>query len=93
MLGLKADNVYINDKLVSLSSIIRVYRQMGCKEYFFMLSKFKKSFLPPFWNVLFTILFRCFTERVSGLDNANKVFHTLIYSLYTNKKVDLGQIL
>lgn len=55
-----------------------------------MLSKFKKSLLPPVWNALFTILFCCFSERIIGLDNANKLLHTLLYALYSGDNIDLG---
>lgn len=44
LLGLKTDNAYINDELVSLSSIIRVYHQMGYKEYFFYVVEVQEVF-------------------------------------------------
>lgn len=36
---------------------------------------------------------RCLFEKITGSDNTNKLFHTLIYVLYSGEKIDLGQIL
>ncbi|CAH1421559.1 unnamed protein product [Lactuca virosa] len=58
-----------------------------------MLLKFKKSLLPLVWNALFTFLFCFFSKRITGSDNANKLFPTLLYALYSGENIDLGQIL
>ncbi|CAI9269113.1 unnamed protein product [Lactuca saligna] len=66
---------------------------MGYKDDVIMLSKFKRSLLPPVWNALFTILFCCLSEKITSSDNANKVFHTLLYAFYSGEKIDIGQII
>ena len=81
---------YSNQDILNPVSINKAYHQIGYKEDFVMLSKFKKSLLPPVWNALFTILFCCFSERIIGLDNANKLLHTLLYALYSGDNIDLG---
>ncbi|CAH1437430.1 unnamed protein product [Lactuca virosa] len=58
-----------------------------------VLSQFKKSALPPIWNAFFTIMFKCFSERSTGSDNASRLFHTLLYGLYTGENIDFGTIL
>lgn len=93
LLGLWSGDVYSNFNLVWSSSIIRVYYQMGYNADKFFLFKFKKLCLPPVWNTLFAILFRCFSKRVRSSDNANKLFHILLYALYMDEKNDLVQIL
>lgn len=57
------------------------------------LSKFRKSFLLPVWNGLFTILLKSLSDRVSGSDNASKLFYTLIYGLYTRTNVDFHTVI
>ena len=56
-------------------------------------SKMNKSRMPPRWNLLASIILRCFAERTTGSDNASKLLLTLIYAIYTNQNIDIGQIL
>lgn len=93
LLRLRTSDGYSNHDLFSSSSIIKVYHQIGYKSDLFVLLKFHKSYFPPIWNDLFTILFKGFSQRITSSDNANKLFHTLLYTLYTNEKIDLCQIL
>lgn len=65
----------------------------GVYLWYSLLSKFRKSFLPPICNGLFAILFKILLERVSGSDSANKLFYRLIYGLFTIKKVDFGTVI
>lgn len=53
----------------------------------------KSCLLPSVWNALFTILFRCISKKITGSDNTNKLFHTLLYTLYSEENIDLGQLL
>lgn len=59
---------------------------MGYNYDFSFLSKFKKYALPPIWNAPFTIMFKCFSKRVTGSDSASLIFHTLLYGLYYGGK-------
>lgn len=70
-----------------------MYYQIGYTGDISLLSKFKKPFLPPMWNGLFTLLFKSFSERVAGSDNASKLFYTLIYGLFHGFNLDYGAIL
>ncbi|CAI9275224.1 unnamed protein product [Lactuca saligna] len=45
------------------------------------------------WNILFTLLFKSFSERVTGSDSASKLFCTIIYILYHGINLDYGSIL
>lgn len=58
-----------------------------------VLYRFKKFSLPPIWNDLFTIMFKCFSEGSAGSDNASWLFHTLLYGLYSGENVDFGTVL
>ncbi|CAI9284802.1 unnamed protein product [Lactuca saligna] len=53
-------------------------------------SSIKKPTLPPQWNALFTLLFKGFSERVTGSDYASKLFLTILYGIYTDLNVDFG---
>ncbi|CAI9277044.1 unnamed protein product [Lactuca saligna] len=66
---------------------------MGYKESFSTLFKFRKPNLPPQWNALFTILFKSFSERITGSDCASKLFTTLIYGICTRMNIDYGAVL
>ncbi|KAL4590866.1 hypothetical protein LXL04_003811 [Taraxacum kok-saghyz] len=47
----------------------------------------------PRWNLLSSIVLRCFAERTTGSDNASNLLLTLIYVIYTNQNIDIGHIL
>ena len=66
---------------------------MGYSNYPVILSKFKKPFLHPTWNGLFTLLFKSILERISGSDNESKLFCPIIYGLYNGINLDYGSIL
>ncbi|CAI9278326.1 unnamed protein product [Lactuca saligna] len=83
----------INPETISNVAIFEMLYQMWYKETPTAVSKFKKSNLPPTWNALFTILFKSFSERVTGNDCASKLFIGLMYGLYTGLNVDYGSIL
>ncbi|CAI9283107.1 unnamed protein product [Lactuca saligna] len=75
------------ERLFDLDSIysvdlIHMFYQMGYNEDFSLLSIFKKPYLPPMWNGLFTLLFKSLSERVVGFDSASKLFYTIIIGLY-----------
>lgn len=69
-----------------------MFYQMGYIGGISLLLKFQKSFLPPIWNELFTLLFKSLSERVSGSDSPSKFFYTLIYGLYTGINMDFGSV-
>lgn len=60
-----------------------MFYQMGYLGNISLLSKFKKPNLHPMWNRLFTLLFKSFSECVTGSDSANKLFCPIIYGLYS----------
>ncbi|CAI9271425.1 unnamed protein product [Lactuca saligna] len=66
---------------------------MGYTSYIFLLSKFRKSFLPPKWNGLFPIMFKSLSEWVSGSDSATKMFYTLCFGLFNGVNLDFGSII
>nr|KAJ0208867.1 hypothetical protein LSAT_V11C400219070 [Lactuca sativa] len=70
-----------------------MFYQRGYKETVAVVSKFKKPNFPPAWNALFKILFKAFSERVTGNDCEIKLFMGLICGLYTEENVDDGSIL
>ena len=76
----------VNDSMFNLDSItitqlFTMFYDMGYTEVLTMVTKFKKSCLPPQWNGLFTLLFKSLLERVAGSDGAIKAFMTLLYGL------------
>jgi len=71
----------VNPDSITPMDIQKVFFRMGYSGYITKLSNFKKSFLPPVWNGLFTLLFKSFSERVAGSDSASKLFYTLMYGL------------
>ncbi|KAI3700156.1 hypothetical protein L2E82_44775 [Cichorium intybus] len=49
--------------------------------------------LPPYWNALFTILFKSFSKRTTGTDSASKLFYSFFYGLYHDVNLDFGSIM
>lgn len=93
LLGLVTPEVSVDLESIPETSMIEMFHQMGYTGDISLLSKFRKSFLPPMWNGLFTLLFKSLSESVSGYDSASKVFYTLIYGLYHGINLDCGSII
>lgn len=70
-----------------------MFYQMGYKKTLTVVSKFRKPNLLPQWNRLFTLLFKAFSEWVTGLDCASKLFMAIIYGIYTWLNIDFGVVL
>lgn len=74
LLGLALPKVSVDPELIPTTSLIEMFYQMGYNGDITLPSKFRKPFLPPMWNGLFTLLFKSLPERVSGSDNVSKMF-------------------
>lgn len=93
LLGLPQSDKLVNPETISNAAILEMFYQRGYKETVAVVSKFKKPNFPPAWNALFKILFKAFSERVTGNDCEIKLFMGLICGLYTEENVDDGSIL
>ena len=93
LLGFTATNDLVGLESISSSLIIEMFYQMGYLENITLLSKFRKPNLPRIWNGLFTLLFKSFSERVTGFDSDDKLFYTIIYGLYKGVNQDYGFVL
>ena len=82
LLGLAMPDVSIDRGSIPASSLIEMFFQMGYTGDISLLSKFRKSFLPPMLNGLISLLFKSQSERVLGSDSVSNLFYTLIYGLY-----------
>lgn len=83
----------IDPEYVTNSKILEIFYQMGYKETLTTVSKYTKPNLPPQWNKLFTLLFKAFSERVTGSNCASKLFMAIIYGIYIGLDIDFGAIL
>lgn len=93
LLTLSSSSYVLHPDSIAISHLIAMFHQMGYNSDLSLLSKFKKSALPPLWNVLFTIFFKCLSERVSGSDSASKILNILIYGLIFGENIDYGIIM
>ena len=93
LLGLDHDDIPIKPDSLSTTQIIGMFYQIGYTDRIPSITKFKKSNLPPLWNHLFTLLFKAFSEKVTGSDCASKSFMTIIYGLYHGISLDYGSML
>lgn len=66
---------------------------MGYTETLTTVTKFKKSYLLPQWNGLFTLLFKGLSKRSAGSDGASKSFMTMLYGLYNGVHLDFGAVI
>lgn len=83
----------INPETISSAALLEMFYQMGYKETLTTVLKFRKPNLPPQWNGLFTLIFKGFSERVTGSDCASKMVMALMYGLYTGLNVDYGAVI
>ncbi|XP_023768812.1 uncharacterized protein LOC111917354 [Lactuca sativa] len=58
-----------------------------------IVTKFKKSCLPPQWDSIFTLLVKGLSERVAGSDGASNGFMTILYGLYHGINLDYGTLI
>ncbi|CAI9301846.1 unnamed protein product [Lactuca saligna] len=63
LLGLSSSPDVVNPNSVVISCFISMFYQTGYNSDLSLLSKFEKSDLPFIWNALFTIFFKCLSER------------------------------
>ncbi|CAI9264710.1 unnamed protein product [Lactuca saligna] len=82
LLGFPASRDLIDPESISSSSILEMFFQKGYLENLAILSKFKKPNLPPMWNGIFNLIFKSFSERVTGFDSANKLFLAILYRIF-----------
>ncbi|KAI3524142.1 hypothetical protein L1887_02794 [Cichorium endivia] len=80
LLGFTSSDNLTNPESITDVDIQKMFWQMGYNGVITTISKFKKSCLPRYWNALFTILFKAFSERVTGTDSAS--LYTIIYGFY-----------
>ena len=92
ILNLSTEANLVDPDLVSNPDMIRTFNQMGHSPILTRISGFKKNKLPTMWSCLFTILFKCLTERQTGTDSASKQFLTLLHGIFTNEPVDFGKV-
>ena len=72
ILNLSTTKTLIDPDLVPTPNMIKAFNQMGYTPILTRNSGFKKNKLPTMWSCLFTILFKCLTERQTGTDSASK---------------------
>ncbi|CAI9271900.1 unnamed protein product [Lactuca saligna] len=93
LLGLVPSKVVIKPNSIPDTSLIEMFYQMGYTGDISLLLKFKKSFLPPIWNSLFTILFKSLSERVAGSNSASNMFYNLLFGLFNGVNLDFGFVI
>ena len=93
LLNLPVSKDLIHPDTISNVDLINMCNQMGHEPLMETVSKMNKSRMPPRWNLLASVVLRCFAERTTGSDNASKLLLTLIYAIYTNQNIDIGHIL
>ncbi|KAL4591264.1 hypothetical protein LXL04_004222 [Taraxacum kok-saghyz] len=93
LLNLSFSTDLIHPDSVSNVDLINMCNQMGHEPLLETVSKMNKSRMPPRWNLLASVILRCFAERTTGSDNASKLLLTLIFEIYSNQNIDIGHIL
>ncbi|KAL4590759.1 hypothetical protein LXL04_003702 [Taraxacum kok-saghyz] len=93
LLNLPVSNELIHPDSISNVDLISMCNQMGHDPLLETVLKINKSRMPPRWNLLTSIVLRCFAERTTGSENASKLLLTLIYAIYSGQNIDIGHIL
>ncbi|CAI9279258.1 unnamed protein product [Lactuca saligna] len=93
LIGLSQDSSLVNPDSITTGQLFTMFYQMRYTETLTTVTKFKKSCLPPQWNVLFTLLFKGLSERSAGFDAVSKAFMTVMYGLYNWLNLDYGTII
>ncbi|KAL7609467.1 hypothetical protein Lser_V15G13968 [Lactuca serriola] len=93
ILGFEPYSSRVNPESIPVSHMFSMFYNMGYTEVLTTVTKFKKSFLPPQWNGLFTVLFKGLSERSARSDGASRLFITLLYGVYNGINLDYGSVL
>ena len=88
LICLSQDPTLVNPELITTGQLFSMFYQMGYTKTLTIVTKFKKSCLPPQWNGLFTLLFKGLSERCAGSDGASKSFMTVLCGLYHGIDLD-----
>ena len=76
------------DKPPSSDDILRFVNMLGYNRELRNVSDFKRQFLPPIWNLFFSILNRSLTCKLGSLDQGNINIMTIMYGLFFNLNLD-----
>ena len=93
ILGFEPDSTRVNPESIPVGHMFSMFYNMGYTEVLTTITKFKKSFLPPQWNGLFTVLFKGLSERSAGSDGASHLFIMILYGIYNGIHLDYGSVL
>ncbi|KAL7590743.1 hypothetical protein Lser_V15G39175 [Lactuca serriola] len=93
LLGFEADPTRVNPETIPMGHLFNMFYNMGYTEVLTSVAKFKKSWLPPQWNGMFTVLFKGLSERSSGSDGSSRLFLSILYGVYNGINVDYGFVL
>ncbi|KAL7582391.1 hypothetical protein Lser_V15G42272 [Lactuca serriola] len=93
LLGFEPDSSRVNPDSIPVGQLFSMFYNMGYIEVLTMVTKFKKSCLPPQWNGFFTVLFKGLSERSAGSDGASRLFITILYGVYNGINLDYGSVL
>ncbi|KAL7595028.1 hypothetical protein Lser_V15G29179 [Lactuca serriola] len=93
LLGFEADSSRVNPESIPMGHLFNMFYNMGYTEVLTMVTKFKKSCLPPQWNGMFTVLFKGLSERSVRSDGASHLFLSIMYGIYNGINMDYGSVL
>ncbi|KAL7586307.1 hypothetical protein Lser_V15G38798 [Lactuca serriola] len=93
LIGFDADSSRVNPESIPMGHLFNMFYNMGYTEVLTMVTKFKKSNLPPQWNGMFTVLFKGLSERSVGSDGASRLFLSIMYGIYNGINMDYGSVL
>lgn len=88
LLGFSYEASMVNPESITTTQLLSMFDNMGYTELLTVVTKVKKSCLPPQWKGLFTLMFKGLSERVVGLDGASKIFMTILYGIYIGIHLD-----
>lgn len=91
--GLALDASVISHDFITTTQLFTMFYCVGYTDVLTMVTKFRKSCLPPQWNGLFTLIFNGLAERVVGSDGASKAFMIILYGLYHKINLDYGSLI
>jgi len=82
-----------NTDVISSSQLIHMFHQMGISPFITAISQFRVKNLPYEWASVFSTLYKCLTGGVTGMDQANAAFYSILHSILYDSKVDIAEVL
>ncbi|KAI3692838.1 hypothetical protein L6452_32662 [Arctium lappa] len=73
--------------------LLQFLQHLGYNKEITRLSQFRRQYLPPKWNFMFSVLNRTITCKIGSQDQTHPAIIAIMYALFFNRSINMAHIL